>query len=587
MIATQPPKRSGNVGRNVLFGALIVAAGAGGYLIHNPSQTGFAGGTQTGAQTGAGQGGNAQGGSGRQGGRSGGRNAIIPVQAVTVKASTLVASRNSAGTVVPVMVSQVAAQASGTASKILVKVGDTVQAGQAVVQLDTTQLALTAQNAQLALENAQINLKSQDTNTVQATQKLEQQVSAAQSALDAANRTYVSDQKVFAVGGISKTDLENAKTALETAQGNLSNAQDSLSQNQRAGGEGLAQLKLSISQAQIQLSQAKLNLANATLKAPFAGQITAINAVPGQAVTPGAAAFSLASATREVKFSVPPADAIAFVPGRIYHFDAGIGHFQVKVDQLPAAPVTQNVPLIARVIDASAPASGVVGIVNYSVNLAKGTIVPISSLQSDGTRTFVFTIQAGQVKSVTATVLAQAGSDAAVSGVPAGAQVILNPPPGLLEGAKVTTDLTPTNPSGFGTRGGQNGAAGGSGQGGTQQNTPGSSAPSIPSGGAGKWKGNTSGGATPSGNNSSTDGQNGTPGQTATPPNANQSAPLSDANNAATSQGAATSTNADGTPKTHHHKKPAAIGADPTGSSSTTPTSQPASQPAGQTGGGN
>ncbi len=581
MIAAQPPKRGGNVGRNLVFGALVVAAGAGGYLIHNPSQNGVAGASQTGA--GAGQGSFSQGGSGRQGGRSGGRNAIIPVQAVTVKASSLAANRNSAGTVVPVMVSQVAAQASGTASKILVKVGDSVQAGQAVVQLDTTQLALTAQNAQLALENAQINLKSQDTNTVQATQKLEQQVSAAQSALDAANRTYVSDQKVYAVGGISKTDLENAKTALETAQGNLSNAQDSLSQNQRAGGEGLAQLKLAISQAQIQLSQAKLNLANATLKAPFSGQITAINAVPGQAVTPGAAAFSLSSASREVKFSVPPADAIAFVPGRIYRFDAGNGHFQVKVDERPAAPVTQNVPLIARVIDASAPASGVVGIVNYSVNLAKGTIVPISSLQSDGTRTFVFTIQAGQVKSLTATVLAQAGSDAAVSGVPAGAQVILNPPPGLLEGAKVTTDLTQTS---FGTRGGQNGAAGGSGQGGTQQNTPGSSAPSIPSGGAGKWKGNTQGGATPPGNNSSVDGQNGTPGQAATPAGANNSATPADANNAAPSQGAATG--ADGTtPVKHHHKKPAAIGADPTGSSSTPPTTQPATQPAGQTGGGN
>ncbi len=513
MITSQPPKRSS--GRNLLIGALIVAAGAGGYLIRDQTQSASVGGEPqagAGGQYGSGQGGSARGAGGR-GGR-GGANAIIPVQAVASRSGTLVAQRNAAGTVVPVNVSQVAAQTSGTVSKVIVKVGDAVKTNQPIVQLDDTQLKLTLQNAQLNLENAQINLKSQDTNTAQATGKLQQQLQAAQSALETANRSYTSTQQVYKVGGASKADLENAKTALDTAEANLSSAQSALSQNQRAGGEGLAQLRLAVSQAQIQLSQANLNLSNATLKAPFDGQITAVAAVQGQLVSPGAAAFSLASAAREIKFSVPPADATAFVPGRVFKFNTASQSFQVKVDALPAAPVAQNVPLLARVIGGAAPASGVVGTLNYGVNLAKGTIVPISSLQNDGTRTFVFEMIAGKSKAVTVNVLAQANSDAVVTGLEAGVQVIINPPPGLLDGAKVTTDATPTGAAGGqggANAGGKNWAGGGGAQGGQAQ----PSSPSDASGAVGAAGGAAAGDGTAKPHHRRTQGQTGQaqPGQ--------------------------------------------------------------------------
>lgn len=458
IVTTTPSSRRSN-GRNLVVGVLIVAAGAFGYFVRGQQpQNGVVaqGNLSTQPGTADTQGRTTQGSS-RQGARGGqgrgGAGAAIPVQAVESRSGTLVAQRNAAGTVVPVNVSQVAAQTSGVTARILARVGDTVQANQAIVQLDDTQLRLAAQNAQFALQNAQINLKSQSTDTSQATVKLNEQVQVAQSALDTATRSYKSTQQVYAVGGASSAELENARGALAQARANLSSAQSALSQNQRAGGESLQQLRLAVSQAQNQLAQAQFSLANATLKAPFAGQIVAINAVLGQIVSSNTAAFSLASTDQQLKFSVPPSDAASLAPGQILSFDTGGQRFQVKVDQRPAAPVTQNVPLTAHMIGKLTPGSGVVGTLTYSVNLAKGTIVPISTLQSDGTRTFVFVMQGDKAKSVTVSVLAQAGSDSAVTGLEAGLEVILSPPPGLLEGASVTT-TAPQTGSGQGSQGG-------------------------------------------------------------------------------------------------------------------------------------
>lgn len=488
----QIPERKGaegmRIGQWILVAALVVAAGIGGYLLrgNGGSQASAAGDARNGVQEQEGSGG---------GGRARGSNLTITVQTGTSKAGTLVAQRQAAGTVQPVTQSQVAAQATGVVSKILAQVGDTVKAGQPVIQLEDSQLRIAVQNAQLALQNARITLSTQTNATGDATQKLRQQLQAAQTTLASAQVSYASAQKVYKLGGLSQTDLNTAKANLDTAEANVSAAQTALAQNGRAGSESLAGLRVAISQAQNQLQTAQINLANATLRAPFAGQISAINVTVGEAVGSSTQPFTLVSPQRQVRFSVPPTDAASISSGQTLTFNTGAQTFQVKVDQRPAAPVNQAVSLTARILGGSLPEPGTVGTLTYPVKLAQGTIVPIAALQNDGTRSYVFAVQSSKAKATTVTVLSQAGSNAAVSGLGANLQIIVSPPPGLLDGSSVAQagSQTPNsvsphggqgssgsqeNPSGVGNPPGQSGQSGSS-------TSPGNQGQPASSGGSG------------------------------------------------------------------------------------------------------
>ena len=72
---------------------------------------------------------------------------------------------------------------------------------------------------------------------------------------------------------------------------------------------------------------------------------------------------------------------------------------------------------------ASVPASfsisyGAVGTVSYSLNLARGTLIPIAALQTTEDKNYVFTIEDGKAVARTVTIIAESGVQAAVSGIP-------------------------------------------------------------------------------------------------------------------------------------------------------------------------
>ncbi|HEY9594664.1 MAG TPA: biotin/lipoyl-binding protein, partial [Spirochaetia bacterium] len=123
---------------------------------------------------------------GRAGGqqRPGGRVfAAIPVQTVTVTVGMLSSSNSTAGTVVPQTQSSVASQVAGVVSRIVHQAGDWVKEGQAVVQLDDSQLRLSVQAAQAAVQNAKVAYDIGQYNVQQSDPKLQLQVQSAQSAL--------------------------------------------------------------------------------------------------------------------------------------------------------------------------------------------------------------------------------------------------------------------------------------------------------------------------------------------------------------------------------------------------------------------
>lgn len=354
-------------------------------------------------------------------GGAGGRQAVITVQTEVVKAGTLWVDNTTAGAVVPEVQSTVAAGASGTVKTILRQVGDWVEAGTPVVQLDDTQLRLSLRLAQATLDNAKLNAGSDD-----GVSKLGLQVQSAQSALASAQKNFASAQALAKVGGISGSDLDNAQTQLQNAQANLESAKTALTQS-----------GLQVETATIQFQQAQLNLANATIKAPYAGQISAINLHPGEFVGTSTAAFSLVSRSKVISFGVSPSEAPGLSLGSTVTFTYGGRTATTKVTQAPSAPVNGLVPLTAALPTGLDAPLGTVGTLSYRLPAADGVLVPLPALQSAENKTFVFTSNQGKAQRHEVTVLGDSGTYTAVAGLAPGSTVIVNPPPGLLVGATV------------------------------------------------------------------------------------------------------------------------------------------------------
>jgi multidrug resistance efflux pump len=361
----------------------------------------------------------------------------IAVQVVPVTVESLVVRHQVSGTVAPAMQSQVVGQVGGVVSRVARQAGDLVQAGDTVIQLDDSQLLLSVKTAEAALEGARINLATGQDTTAQATPKLDLQVQSAESALSVAQRNFDSRKALFDLGGATSSDMDRAKSDLETAKANLAAARTAQNQNSKAETQNIAQLKIAVQQSDLALQQAQLNLQHAAIKAPYAGRLVSVKVMPGEYVGQNASAFVIGSRDREVDFSVPPGDAAALPVGAAVSFTVnGISH-DLKITQSSEVPVNGVVPLVAALPSAVPVSYGAVGTVSYSLPLARGALVPTGSLQTNEDQNFVYLVESGKAAARPITILAESGNTAAVSGVKAGAMVVVNPPPGLLDGSVV------------------------------------------------------------------------------------------------------------------------------------------------------
>jgi HlyD family secretion protein len=421
-----------------LVTVMAVLVGCGASSKSDP-QTGGAGG-QSASRTAALPAGSGQAAGAQTGGR---RFATINVQAVTVQSAPLVTDNVTAGTVVPVTQSPVASQVAGVVSKALRKAGDWVKEGALVVQLDDSALILAMRNAQAALENAKINVTMGQQTTTESSPRLTEQLQSAQEALAGAQKNYDSQKALFDLGGISSSQLDTAQSQLQQIQANVEAAKLALDQNQQADTQTTAQLKLAVDQAANQLAIAQLNVQNAAIKAPFSGQIAAVNVTPGMYVSTNTSVFVLVSTDKQINFTVPPVDAPHIKVGDTIQFTVEGKSYPVRVTQNPSAPISGVVPMVAAV-PASLPVNyGSVGTITYRLTIATGPQIPIAALQSQANVNYVYTVVNGKTVETPITIVAEAGNTAVVGGVEAGAQVIINPPPGLLSGSTVQVVALP------------------------------------------------------------------------------------------------------------------------------------------------
>ncbi len=187
-------------------------------------------------------------------------------------------SRNGwTGVVVPKSSVNIAAEASGRIDRMLVRVGDKVQAGQILARLDRRALEDLLRVEQASLDRAQADVKRR---------RLE---------VDRADREQERRRRLVDV--LSKEQIEESSFQTQDA---------------RAGLEA-AEAELRRIEAQVQRLLTQLRRTN--IRAPFAGTVAERYSDPGSMTGPGSPMLRLNSAERLVRFAVPPEAAEALVPG--------------------------------------------------------------------------------------------------------------------------------------------------------------------------------------------------------------------------------------------------------------------------------
>lgn len=334
---------------------------------------------------------------------------------VVVERGDMLVAVSSSGNVAPQERVDLTFDAPGRVSQVAVEVGDTVQAGEVLAQLDTTDLEFAVQQAEINLQSAQLRLKklqeppdeadvevaraavSDAAAAYQAAQSnltltehsvsVGNEVRAARSARDETYRRYqdmmarlgednsftemAHDAYLDALGQYnravenSEMQMTNAKNQVTSASHALQQAQDNLDKLLNGADEDdIKAAQLDVDAAELNLEKARSDLEKATLLAPFDGIVAAVNVTAHEMAPAGLPAITLLDTSDfRVTVSADEMDVGQLAEGQTA---------EVTLDALPDVTITGTVDYIAP----AATLEG--GVVYYEVTIdLSPTAVPI------------------------------------------------------------------------------------------------------------------------------------------------------------------------------------------------------------------
>ncbi len=378
-----------------------------------------------------------------------GAEAERAVRVVEVAEGELRATRRASVTVRPSRESRVASGASGRVDELLVREGEVVQAGQALVRLDAAALNRQVENAELALGQARINLQRARSQAADGVAQAEAGVRAAQGNLSVAQRQLDEAEALLDIGAVAAADVQALRAQRDQAQSAALQAADALARAGRVEQEELALLELQVRQAEIQLRQARDAVADAVVRSPFVGEVAELLVEAGEFVGAGSpVARVLGLDAQLASFAVPPEDVAALeATGRISIEYAGQSLSATVTRTERSAQQSRLVTVIAT-LDPAAPRlpGGAVAEMRYEILVASGALLPSSALSAEGGRTFVFRVDTDEARSVArrteVRVVGESGNQAVVTAVeegalPLGARVVAPRPLDVRDNTRV------------------------------------------------------------------------------------------------------------------------------------------------------
>lgn len=336
-------------------------------------------------------------------------NDLQNIETTTVRRGTLTASVSATGSISPLREAQLAFGATGALTKLNVKAGDSVKAGQIVAALDTRELELQLAQAEAGLASAQARLDqlknpspadvaaaqasvaSAETALLQLKIPNQNDLLMAKADLDKAAAALARAQADYdRVGGASNPmigmlpqsltlqqaslDYQKAQAAfnarfnpsdsqVKQAQAALEQARAQLARLTNPSPNDLKSAQASVDQARAARDLAQTRLDYAIIKAPFDGVVTHVDVDLGSTVPAGRVVLGIADVSEyRVKLNIDETDIAKINVGQ---------DVVISLDAYPGV----NIP--AKVTDVASNATMVQGVVNYVVTVSLSSNQPV------------------------------------------------------------------------------------------------------------------------------------------------------------------------------------------------------------------
>ena len=358
----------------------------------------------------------------------GGQAAIKTVKIAEIQRMQIAAPQEQVADVLASAQVSVVAKAGGDVKKLVRERGETVQAGDALVELDDTDARLSREQAQLQLESARLQLESGRKQWEQNVAKLELAVAEAAKAYNKALNDYEK-------GLIGKSELNQAETAYKNAKADL----DLLLETSVTG------LELQAEAAELAVQLADRNLAHYRISAPIGGILTQLNVQEGMTVSPGFVIGEIQQIDPIKIRTVLSADAAGKVRGKkeLSFYVPGDGRMHAGTVTYLADVMDAQTGGYELNLSAPNPDRALKPGMKVQVRLTEDedevvTVVPTTSIVREGSETFVFVLD-GSVARKRKVALGRLNglNQEVLSGVSAGEKLIVSGQHQLKDGEEV------------------------------------------------------------------------------------------------------------------------------------------------------
>jgi RND family efflux transporter MFP subunit len=396
--------------------------------------------------------------------RGGGTRPAVAVGVVTVHRGTFQSKLPENGVVQHPHLATIPTLVAGNLEELLVKPGDTVQAGEVVATIQNAALESTAAGSQADYESAAANIETARINEQNARVTYEAQVETAKSNLDEARRVYRADVELFNNKAIARNQVDTDKATLDKMQVAYDQALRQLQLGAVTGyGQSSVQYARAAAQkAQIANSADQQQLGFTRVTAPFSGVIQTVATQPGDPLTPlhagdpvtaGQMLYTIAeSGNLIVKAQVDEQDVInvrpgqaAVVSGQDFPGKRIDGHVEsvapVAVKSSDAASTAKQVLTTIRLDQSPSYLKDgmTVDVDIVTANVRNAVLVPTDAIQSDGGKPYVFTV-VGRKAHKTRVTTGQSNDTQTIvtSGLSGGERIVRSKVPQLQDGDPVT-----------------------------------------------------------------------------------------------------------------------------------------------------
>ena len=260
--------------------------------------------------------------------------APTPVQVEAVRRGPIDHIITGDAVLYPVNQANVTAKISSPVKRVLVNRGDHVRVAQLLVELETADLAATANESKSLLDQAQSSLRTvTEATVVEEKGKAEADLKSAGQVLEAAKKVYDSRVALQSQGALAQRLVDDAKVSMVNAQSTYDTAQRHLATLNGAGQR--EQIRAATAQAdaaKAHFDNSNVQLSYGKITSPIAGIVSDRPVFAGEMLASGTALVSIVDISSVVaRTNIPVKEAASIKVGRPATITGPDGDFAGKV----------------------------------------------------------------------------------------------------------------------------------------------------------------------------------------------------------------------------------------------------------------